>query len=836
MISGRNPPPTIASADGGVDLGVFAEIAALPDPTGDDDDFDLSIPAQDAPAAWDDNLAAVLPRHERKAIAYQLIHRIEADIDARSERDKQYAEALKRTGLAGEDDAPGGAGFAGANKVVHPIIAESCVDFEAMTIRELFPANGPVRSKIIGQPTEAKQQKADRKAKFLNWQLTEQCQEYPGELEQLLTQLPLGGSQYLKVYWDEARSKPAFEFLSVDDVFLPASAGQWHTASRRTIRFYPDAEVLRERVASGLYVDVSETYGSAPERSESSEANDKIEGVDRSDDFEGGSDRTFYEVYAQIDVGFGFGPHILTIDEDAQDCVAIYRNWREADPARQEIPWIVEFQFIPWRGALGIGLWHLIGGLAKSATGSLRALLDSALISNSATMLKLKGARVVGQTQAVQVGTTTEIEGPAAATDPDVRKLFMPMPFNPPSPVLFSLLEWITAAAKGVVSTAEEKIADASNNMPVGTTQALIEQGSRVFSAIHARMHRSQAQVLSILHRLNADYLDDAAIVQALGEPLVTRADFLGPLDVVPVSDPAIFSEVQRLAQKQAIYSMATADAASPNPAIASMWDQRAVRMDVLKAMKVANPDDLLPPPPKPQPMDPVSAVVAMLSGTPVPADQQQDHVAHIEIVAQAMLDPLLGASPVNAGKFAPAAISYIGQHVAMLYAQLMQQQAQAIMVRHQAQQNMAQQAALAGLPVPPPAPSITPEQAAVIALPQVTTIMSERLGDLPAVIQQGLGLVKSAQDVVASLAPPPPPDPQTAADMAEVERRRQRDAQDARIKAMEMETKVAMNDADNATALTIEGMREAHSSIRDAIHPQQIPGGVREVNPNPGV
>lgn len=813
------PPPTAAGLTP-ADIQALGTLAGAPPDVADPDADELLVmeSAEVAEPAFDANLAAVMEPQERKNLAARLLERIERDIEARSERDKQYAEALKRTGLGGDEHTPGGAGFAGANKVVHPIIAESCVDFEAMTIRELFPPNGPVRSKIIGTSSPEKQQKADRKAKFLNWQLTEQCKEYPGELEQLLTQLPLGGSQYLKVWWDEARRRPAFEFLPMDDMFLPPSAGQWHTSPRKTVRFYPDDAMIRERVDSGLYLDIGGVASGSPERSQASDANDNIEGVDRDSVENDDGVRTFYEVYVQTDVGYGFGPHIVTIDEDARDVVAVYRNWREDDPTREEIPWIVEFQFIPWRGALGIGLWHLIGGLAKAATGSLRALLDSAHINNSATMLKLKGARVVGQTQAVQVGSTTEVEGPAAASDPDVRKLFMPMPFNQPSTVLFSLLGWITDAAKGVVSTAEEKIADASNNMPVGTAQALIEQGSRVFSAIHARMHRSQAEVLAILHRLNAQYLEDQTTVAELGELVVSRADFEGPMDVVPVSDPAIFSETQRLAQKQAIYSMAQADAASPNPAIAQMWDQRAVRVDVLEAMKVPNIDALLPQPPKPQPMDPAAAVVAMLSGQPVGADPAQDHVAHIEVVAQAIQNPMLGGSVLGASKFIPAALAYIQQHVAMLYGQMMQA----------ATQRATQQAQAAGVPM-------TPDAVQAMASPLVMQAIQEQLQALPQVIQQALATMKAAQDTQQALAPKPPPDPQTAADMAEVERRAARDQQDAQTKAMETQAKVAMNDADNATALTIEQMREQHSAIRDAMKPQQIPGGAREVNPNLG-
>lgn len=805
-----------------------------------------TVQAQEAePIPFDANLAEHMDFFALQEIGHDLAELIEGDIEARQRRDKQYEEAIKRSGLTGDQDAVGGAQFPGASRAVHPVLAESCVDYSAAIMKELFPPNGPVRSKIIGDATPEKTEKAERKTRFLNWQLTEKCKEYVGELEQLETQLPLGGSQYLKVWWDSRRGRPTFEFRPIDDVILPATAGQWRTADRKTDCLRLTEMEWRSRIDSGMYIDSSAAPPQMPDDTLAQAASDKVEGVTRDGNGENADGvRLVYECYVETDIGNGdgVGPYIITIDADTKSVAAIYRNWDEADPTREALPWIVEFQFIPWRGALGIGLWNLIGGLAISATGALRALLDSAHASNTPSMLKLKGMRVSGQTTNPMPGQVIEIEGPAGMTDPDIRRLAMPMPFNQPSPVLFQLLGWITDAAKGVVSTAEEKIADASNNMPVGTAQALIEQGSRVFSAIHARQHRSQAEVLRIVHRLNAKHLTQQMVIADLGDLVVSPADFQGPMDVVPVSDPAIFSETQRFTQAQALLSMAQQDTAA---GMGQMWDQRAVRKAVLDALKVPNVDAVLPPPPQPQPMDPVSAVVAMLSGTQVAADPKQDHVAHIEVVAQAMLDPLLGASPLSAGKFVPAATAYIGQHVAMLYAQLMQQQAQIITQQAQAkaqtqammEQQLAMQAMQAGFPppvMPPIQPPPTPEQAAVLALPAVKQMMSDQLSGLPEVIRQGLGLVKQAHDTVSMLLPKLPPDPQTAADMAEVERRRQRDEQDFAAKEQATQAKVEMNDADNATAIHIEQMREHHSSIRDAMKPQQIPGGVREVNPNP--
>jgi hypothetical protein len=768
-----------------------------------------------APLPFDANLAEAMDPMERQALGAELCELIQRDIDARQKRDKQYEEALQRAGLAGDDNAIGGAQFPGASRVAHPILAEACVDYEARIIKELCPPNGPVKSKIIGTPTPEKQAKADRKARFMNWQLTEQCKEYIGELEQLQTQVPLGGSQYLKIWWDGQKNRPAFEFRPIDDVILPASAGQWQTARRKTDRLRLTEAEWESRIDSGMYLDNGSAPPLAPDETLAGQANDKIEGVDR-DAYNEDGVRIVYECYVEMDIGNGDGiaPYVIHIDEYSEQVVAAYRNWEETDPTKEALAWIVEWQFIPWRGPLGISLWHLIGGLAIAGTGALRALLDSAHANNAQTTAVLKGAKVSGQSKNPQPGEMVTIDAPAGPTDPDIRKVLMPLSFAQPSAVLFELLGWLTDAAKGVVTTAEEKIADASNSMPVGTAQALIEQGSRVFSAIHARQHRSQAEVLAILHRLNAKHLTADVVVAELGDLVVTPQDFQGPMDVVPVSDPAIFSETQRLTQAQAMLAMAQQDSA--NPLTAQLWDQRAVRKAVLEAMKVPNADELLPQPPKPQPMDPAGAVVAMLSGQPVGADPSQDHIAHIEVVAQAIANPMLGGSVLGASKFVPAALAYIQQRVAMLYAQMMQQ----------ATQMAIGQAQAAGM---------SPDAVQAMVSPQVMQAIQQQLQALPQVIQQAMGVMKQAQDAQQALMPPPPPDPQTAADMAEVQRRAERDRQDAALKERDIAAKVSMNDADNATALTIEQMREDHSTIRDAMKPQQIPGGVREVNPNPG-
>jgi hypothetical protein len=352
-------------------------------------------------------------------------------------------------------------------------------------------------------------------------------------------------------------------------------------------------------------------------------------------------------------------PYILTIDETTDKVLALYRNWAYGDDKLTKLDWYVEYKFIPWRGAYAIGLPHLIGGLSAALTGALRALLDAAHINNSQTMLKLKGGRISGQSDRIEPTQVLEIEG-APGVD-DVRKLAMPLPFNQPSSVLYNLLGWLTTAAKGVVTTAEEKIGEANANTPVGTTQALIEQGAKVFSSIHARLHRSQAKSLQILSRINHWYLEE--MDNQSGVEIEVR-DFADNNDIRPVSDPNIFSETQRLAQAQAVLQMANA---APQ-----LYDLRAAHRRVLKQLKVPAINEILPDPDGIKESNPALENVAMSMGRPAAAYPDQDHISHIKIHLAYAQDPNYGGSPLIGPAFAPQALEHIKQHLTLHYLQSM--------------------------------------------------------------------------------------------------------------------------------------------------------------------
>mgnify|MGYP003332379701 FL=1 len=595
------------------------------------------------------------------SMALRYLELIEKDKEARKQRDKQYEEGIKRTGMG--NDAPGGANFQGASKVVHPAMAEACIDFAARAIKEMFPPDGPTRTKILGDVTEEKTAIADRKSDFMNWQLTEQIEEFRDEQEQMLTQLPLGGSQYLKLWYDEKKKRPCAQFLPIDNVLLPFASANFYTAQRFTEMDDISEWEFQRRITSGLYKDVSLSRATMdPEPTASQKATNKIEGKSSSTNDDGL--RRVFHVYTWLELEDDpvtkgeMAPYILMIDDLSSEVVGLYRNWEEGDETLTKLDWVIEFKFIPWRGAYAVGLPQLIGGLSAALTGALRALLDSAHINNAATLLKLKGGKISGQSAEIEVTQVVEIEG-APGVD-DVRKLAMPMPFNPPSQVLFELLGWLTNAAKGVVTTAEEKIADVNSNTPVGTTQALIEQGAAVFSSIHARLHESQARVLKVLSRINRWYLDDMTRGEVVEDLEIKREDFARVTDVIPVSDPHIFSETQRMAQTQAV--MAIMD---KNP---DLFNKRAVIQRFLKQIKVPGINELMTDVPPPVKMDAANENVAMAIGQAAFAYPEQDHLGHIQAHLDFAKSPIFGSNPIVAPQFLPKAVEHIKQHLVLWY------------------------------------------------------------------------------------------------------------------------------------------------------------------------
>ena len=749
-----------------------------------------------------DNLCDSMAPSELGSLAMRYLDLLETDKEARTLRDKQYEEGIKRTGMG--NDAPGGATFMGASKVVHPAMAEGCVDFAARAIKELYPPDGPVKTKIIGKMDEQKSEKSERKRDYLNWQITEQIEEFRDEQEQLLTQLPLGGSQYFKLWFDEQKKRPCVEFLPIDRVILPFAATNFYTAQRAAeVHEITEFEFDR-RIRTGMYRDVNTSVNTGTlDQNKVEQANNKVEGKQFEDNKDG--IRKVYHIYCYLeleddkDTKGEYAPYILMIDELSNQVVGLYRNWEEKDETRTKLDWVVEFKFIPWRGAYAIGLPQLIGGLSAALTGALRALLDTAHINNSATMLKLKGAKISGQSQQVDVTQIVEIEGAPGVQD--IRQIAMPMPFNPPSDVLFQLLGWLDNAAKSVVTTSEEKIADITSNTPVGTTQALIEQGAAVFSAIHARLHDSQARVLKVLCRLNRWHFDEMKKSEVVTDLEITREDFNKNTDVVPVSDPHIFSETQRMAQSQAVLALAEKH---PNE-----FNIQSVLNRVLKQMKVPNINELLKDTPAPEQRTSADENAAMLIGQPSYAYIQQDHIAHFQDHIQFAMNPFLGQSPFADPNYLNNLIEHLKQHMTLWYLNRSNGYVEKSM----------------GHPVDDyddPRLTSTIDKVYTTVGAHVMLDTNEVFAQFQQALQTIMQMAQQRKNSPQQL----PPDAQVVKDtsMAETQRKTQADQQKLQYEQAKLQADMQKSQMDNQTKIAIENAKLTHETIQAQAQPPAAP------------
>jgi len=683
----KNIPSDTTSTDDGGALASFTEDP--PDVTSTDDGGAI-VKTGDDPAEMGDNfyenLAEKLDISTLSTLGLELIEQIDRDKEARKSRDAKYAEGIKRTGLG--DEAPGGAAFPGASTTVHPMLSKGCIDFASRAIREVVQPTGVVKDFIPGTPTKIRLEKAKRLSAYMNWQLKTQMPEFRNELEQLLTQLPLGGSQYLFLIYDATKKRPVPTFWPIDDVYLPYAASNFYTADRVTMVEKITQMEYDRRVAAGVYRKVpsgSVSQTNSIDQSQAEKATDKVEGKKQDSINEDGL-RPIYRTFVYVELedaqtiegmeppeegepdgdeneeGKKLAPYMIEIDANSHEILSVIRNWENGDDALQPMNWLIDFTFIPWRGAVGVGLTHLIGSLAGTATGAIRALLDSAHINNLPTLIKLKGSGAAGQTINLQAAGVTEIDG---GTNPDdIRKLIMAMPFNPPSMVLLQLLGFVTQEADSVVRTTFEKLTESGRpDMPVGTTLALIEQGMKVIAAIYLRLYDSMTRVIQVLYRINRMYLDDATIKKQLGEMIVYKQDFEGPLDVIPVADPEIFSDAQRFAQIQMV-----AGRADTHP---DLYDRRKVEALILQRTKLPNAEELLIPAPTPEEMNAVNENVAMSLGRPVAAFPEQDHLGHIQVLMDFAQSQALGQLPIIAPTFMPAAVQHIREHIVMQYASL---------------------------------------------------------------------------------------------------------------------------------------------------------------------
>lgn len=767
------------------------------DPPEDTDDGGAIVKMSEDEAPADEkefyaNLAEEIPESDLNRLATDLIEFIENDRRSRKSRDEKYAEGIKRTGLG--DEAPGGAAFDGASQAVHPMMAKATVYYQSHTIGELFPPRGPVRDDIVGTPTPARVQKAQRKVAHMNWQFKRQMPEFRSNLEKLLSQQPLGGSQYMRLVYDSAKKRPVPQFFAIDDVFIPEAAGDFYSAERRTIQVTITQNEFESRVRSSYYIKPSSISppSSLPESSEAKRATDKVQGKDSQSLNEDGL-RLIYVVEALAEIEDvddikiagdrpkeqdltetrGALPYLIEVDSYSRQIVRITRNWEEDDELHQNMCWISDFEFIPWAGAQSVGLIHLAGSLAGAGTGSLRALLDSALVNNLPTAIKLKGSGMAGQSLQLTIGQLTEIEGGVGAKD--IREVIMPLPFNPPSTMLYQLLGWCTEQGEEIVRTTFENLAeDGSANMPVGTTLALIEQGLKVLAAIHMRLHSAMDRVIGILHRINRLYITDDDILDDTGERLALRSDYEGPVDVVPVSDPEVFSDVQRFAQLQIVQQRADL-----HP---ELYDARKVEEMILERTKIPNATDLLKPAPKVTELNQVNENLAMALGRPVAAFPEQDHMAHLQVLLDFVTSPFLGQLPIIAPTFLPPALQHLKEHMLYWY------------VTHFHEMTSAAVGADMGKISQIKDKDVGTEMDRTLAAasPKIIQAAAAAFAKYPQIIQQALTLLKQSQQQ-------PPADP-TATAIAQIDSqtKQAKIASDEKVEGQKMTADAAKTAAEN--------------------------------------
>ena len=618
----------------------------------------------DIDTGFDDNLAESIGEKELNAKASSLIGYYNDDRSARSEWEERYKKGLKTLDPdGGMDESEEERAVRGLSTVVHPLIAEAATHFNARAIAELYPSGGPVKTVIIGTPNEETEEQARRVREFMNYQIVEEMPEYFPDLDQMLFHLPLVGQTFKKVWWDTNLGRQCSQFVRAEDFIVAPESKDLQTSPRYTHIIRMPKNDFNKYVKAGWYMPtdfVGESMDPA------GQTVGEVEGVDT--DSEDAQDEIMtllemhvYELFDGIDEedpeddNAVAVPYVVTIDYDNEKIVSIRRNWEEDDENKKRRDWFVSYKFLPGLGFYGFGLYHLIGGLGKAATGSLRALLDSAAFANMQGGFKLRG-RVSGGEVQVNPGEFVDLD----ATVDDVNKAIMPLPFKEPSGSLFSLLGLIVDAGQRFASTADLNVGDVNPNAPVGSTVALIEQGSKAFSAIHKRLHYSQGQEFKMLARLNADNLPEKFTFSFSGSSNeIFAADFDDRIDILPVSDPNIFSTAQRIAQAQAVLEMARSQP--------DLHDLYEAYKRMYEAIRIPNIDEILKKPAEAPRMDPIDENMSVMYGKPIKAFAEQDHDSHIAVHMQFLQDPMLAGNPAAKG-MQPMVIAHIAEHIALLY------------------------------------------------------------------------------------------------------------------------------------------------------------------------
>jgi hypothetical protein len=566
--------------------------------------------------------------------------------------------------------------FEGSSGVVHPILAEAVTQFQAQAYKEMLPAKGPVKTEIVGARTIQTEDQAERVQEFMNYYIMNEMDEYDPELDQMLFYLPLAGSCFKKVYFDFVLNRAVAKFIAPEDLIVPYEATDISSAERITHSISMSANEIKKQQVTGFYANVDIGSGSYSEDLDDiTEAIDDIQGI--SPTYKENRNRTVYEVHTVLDIegfedldqqGMPTGlklPYIVTIEEDSQKILSIRRNFRENDLLKNKINYFVQYKFLPGLGFYGLGLSHMIGGLSKASTSILRQLIDAGTLANLPAGFKARGMRIRDEDDPLQPGEFRDID----TTGGSLRENLIPLPIKEPSNVLMQLLGILVDSGKRFAAIADMNVGDMNAAMPVGTTVALLERGTKVMSAIHKRLHYAQRIEFGLLAKVFSEYLPPVYNYQVGSGPQeVKQIDFDDRVDIIPVSDPNIFSQSQRVTLAQELLQMVQS-----NPEIHGPMGIYEAYKRMYAALGVDNVDALLQPPPDmtPKPIDAGQENAGLLLGQPAQAFQEQNHQAHLEAHKSLFLTQIVKESP----QVQALIISHCMQHLQFLAAQIAQEQ-----------------------------------------------------------------------------------------------------------------------------------------------------------------
>jgi hypothetical protein len=590
-------------------------------------DFD---PGAVSPESGDDhyaNLADLLPDSILEPIGSELYANFTDYKESRREWERSYTKGLDLLGFQFEQRTRP---FQGASGATHPVLAEAVTQFQAQAYKELLPANGPIRTQILGKADVMKQDQAQRVKEFMNFQIMDVMKEYEPEFDQMLFYLPLAGSTFKKVYYDDLLGRAVSKFVTADDLVVPYSATSLEDAEAICHVLKISANDLRKQQVSGFYrdIDLGKPYA---EETELKKKERELEGTRATGYQKNNPIYTLIECHVDLDLegfedrgqdGMPTGikiPYIVTIDNGTRKVLSIRRNYKVDDPKKTKVQYFVHFKFLPGLGFYGFGLIHMIGGLTRAATSALRQLIDAGTLSNLPSGFKQRGIRVRDDAQSLQPGEWRDVDAPGG----NLKDAFMNLPYKEPSQTLLHLMGVCVQAGQRFASIADMQVGDGNQQAAVGTTVALLERGSRVMSAIHKRLYASMKNEFVLLSNVFSTYLPPVYPYDVVGgERQIKQTDFDDRIDILPVADPNIFSATQRVSIAQTELQLAQS-----NPQMHNMYE--AYR-DMYEAIGVKNIDQILPPPPQPQPKNPALEHIDAIGGKPFQAFTGQDHRAHI--------------------------------------------------------------------------------------------------------------------------------------------------------------------------------------------------------------